>query len=209
MWIICVAGFKRYIDPWFAGLYLKLKIMHHKQLVQLSKFLSYVLRHKPDAIGLTLEEGGWVDVDELIENANRNGKPLSRQILLKIVAEDNKQRYSFNADATKVRANQGHSLDVDLNLPVTLPPEFLYHGTAERNIASIREKGLIKQQRHHVHLSQDRLTAKQVGSRYGKPVVLRILADNMVSNGFVFYKSDNNVWLTDCVPTEFIEFPSK
>lgn len=177
-------------------------------LTELSKFLSYVLRHQPQAIDLVLPKDGWVSVDELIQNANRHGKSISRDILETIVDKDDKQRYSFNGDKTLIRANQGHSLPVDLNLPEVAPPEFLYHGTALRNCDSIREKGLLKQQRHHVHLSQDQQTAMLVGKRYGKPVVLRVLAVQMAGKGYVFYKSDNGVWLTDAVPPQFIVFPS-
>jgi putative RNA 2'-phosphotransferase len=175
--------------------------------VQLSKFLSLVLRHKPQALGLTMEQEGWVGVDELIDKAVIAGKPLTLEVLKKIVREDEKQRYAFNEDETKIRASQGHSIDVDLKLEPADPPEFLYHGTAQRNIESIKHKGLLRQQRHHVHLSQDRQTAKQVGARYGKPVVLAVLAGQMAENGYLFFKSPNNVWLTAEVPAKYIQFP--
>ena len=178
-----------------------------QQLTELSRFLSYVLRHKPQALELAISEDGWVSVDELIQNANRHGKSITVEILQTIVSADDKQRYSFNADKTKIRANQGHSVAIDLKLQPQMPPEFLYHGTAGRNGDSIAESGLLKQQRHHVHLSQDQQTAKRVGARYGKPMVLTVLAGEMARKGFVFYKSDNDVWLTDKVPPEFIRFP--
>jgi len=178
------------------------------QLTELSRFLSYVLRHKPQAIELDMSEDGWVSVAELIRNANRHGKPITAEILENIVSQDEKQRYSFNADKTKIRANQGHSIVIDLKLNPVAPPEFLYHGTARRNCDSIRENGLLKQQRHHVHLSRDQQTARLVGARYGKPVVLTVLSGEMAREGFVFYRSVNDVWLTDAVPPRFIRFPS-
>ena len=181
--------------------------MSQKTLTELSKFLSYVLRHRPDAIHLSMEKQGWVGVQELIRNAQEAGKPLTLDLLKTIVANDDKQRYALNPDGTKIRANQGHSIEIDLNLQSLTPPRWLYHGTAERNLASIYKSGLQKQQRHHVHLSQDAQMAKRVGARYGKPVILRILAQAMVEQGFVFYCSDNQVWLTDHVPSKFIEFP--
>ena len=175
-------------------------------LTQISRFLSYVLRHKPQALDLDMSDDGWVSVAQLIDNSNRHGKSLTVDVLEAIVSLDEKRRYSFSADKTKIRANQGHSVVIDLGLQPITPPEFLYHGTALRNCDSIREKGLLKQQRHHVHLSQDRQTAKRVGARYGKPVVLIVLAAEMANSGFVFYKSDNDVWLTDAVPPQFIRF---
>lgn len=178
-----------------------------KKLHQLSKYLSFVLRHRPDAISLTLTTDGWADVDELIAKINAQGKDMSKAELCEIVAQDEKQRYAFNQDQSQIRANQGHSIKIDLKLESLIPPEFLFHGTAEKNITSIREQGLQKRQRHHVHLSENEKTAKQVGARYGKPVILIIAAQMMHQAGHTFYRSDNNVWLTEAVPVQFIQFP--
>jgi putative RNA 2'-phosphotransferase len=177
-------------------------------LIKLSRFLSYVLRHKPDAIGLTMEKDGWVNVEELLLKMNGNGKVITLATLRTIVQQDDKQRYSFNEDQTRIRANQGHSIEVDLKLEPLEPPEYLYHGTTGRNLDSIQQKGLLKQQRHHVHLSENTETAKRVGARYGKPVILTIQAAAMAKAGHVFYRSENHVWLTDTVPPKFIKFPN-
>ncbi len=136
------------------------------------------------------------------------GKPITQELLEDIVAGDDKQRYSYNADGSKIRANQGHSIHIDLNLTPIEPPEFLFHGTAVRNVTSIREHGLLKQNRHHVHLSENQETARRVGARYGKPVILTISAKAMTEAGYTFYRSENHVWLTDTVPVEYITFQS-
>jgi len=178
-----------------------------KQLYQLSKYLSFVLRHRPDDVAIQLSADGWANVEELIAKVNAKGKDLNMEDLCQIVALDEKQRYAFNHDKTRIRANQGHSIDIDLNLQPLIPPQYLYHGTAEKNVESIQKLGLQKRQRHHVHLSENEKTAKQVGARYGKPVILLISAKLMQEAGHVFYRSDNNVWLTDEVPPQFIQFP--
>jgi len=152
-------------------------------------------------------KNGWVDVAELIEKAQKHGKPLSPDILTTIVQQDEKQRYSFNSDLTQIRANQGHSVPIDLGLHPIKPPQFLYHGTAVHHLESISRQGLQKQKRHHVHLSEDRKTAKSVGSRYGKPVILTISAGEMFKQGCLFYMSENRVWLTDQVLPHYISFP--
>lgn len=174
---------------------------------RLSKFLSYVLRHAPEKVGLQLDEQGWADVDELIEACRKKNKPLDRATLEKIVATDSKGRYSFSDDGRRIRANQGHSIRVDLQLKEATPPDRLFQGTVARFLDPIREEGLKKMGRHHVHLSVDRATAVNVGSRRGKPVILVIRAREMHDAGHKFYLSDNGVWLTDHVPVEFIEFP--
>jgi putative RNA 2'-phosphotransferase len=181
--------------------------VNEKSLIELSRFLSYVLRHKPDAIGLNLESDGWVNVKELLSRMNENGKGITIEVLEMIVHQDDKQRYSFNEEKTQIRANQGHSIEIDLKLDTIDPPEYLYHGTTGRNLDSIKESGLLKQKRHHVHLSENTDTAKRVGARYGKPVILTIRAGEMASAGYVFFRSDNHVWLTDAVPPQYIEFP--
>lgn len=166
-----------------------------------SKFLSLVLRHKPEKIGIKLDENGWADVSELLSKM-KNG--ITMEILEEIVVTNDKQRFAFNEDKTKIRANQGHSINVDLELKVLVPPNMLYHGTAERFIKSIMETGLDKRNRTHVHLSQNYDTAISVGSRYGKPVILKIDTKKMSEDGYIFYLSENNVWLTDSVPVKYI-----
>jgi putative RNA 2'-phosphotransferase len=180
--------------------------MNPKQQNHISKFLSLILRHKPETIGLSLDENGWAGVDELLQKLGTHGQPLSLTELREIVANDEKSRYSFSPDLQKIRANQGHSISVDLELKEKIPPVILYHGTASRNIDSIKEKGLVKGSRNHVHLSVDTQTALKVGMRYGKPVILTIKALEMYQAGFKFYISENGVWLTDTVPQHFIEF---
>jgi putative RNA 2'-phosphotransferase len=177
-----------------------------KEAVRISKFLSLVLRHQPETINLVLDENGWADIDLLIEKCNEKGVALNREILEYIVATNTKKRFSFNEPKDKIRANQGHSIDVDLALSAQMPPNVLYHGTAERFVSSIKELGLMKQQRQHVHLSQEQSTAVQVGQRHGKPFVFSVLAGQMHQDGFVFYLSDNGVWLTDHVPAKYLSF---
>ena len=176
-------------------------------LVRTSKFLSLVLRHRPERIGLTLDEHGWARVDELIEAANRSGKKLTLEMMQRTVAENDKQRFSFSADGTRIRANQGHSIQVDLQLEHANPPELLFHGTVERFIASIKAQGLLKRKRQYVHLSPDKETATKVGQRRGEPVILTVSSAKMHQDGHVFYLSKNGVWLTDHVPVEYIDFP--
>ena len=181
--------------------------MTEKQIKQISKFLSLVLRHKPQILDLNLDKNGWDVVDVLLERLDRESKTISFEELKKVVEMNDKKRFSFNEDKTKIRANQGHSLGgIDLELKVKSPPEFLYHGTVAKFMKSIKEKGLQKMNRQHVHLSKDRETANNVGSRRGKPIILSIRAKDMEYSGYKFYLSENNVWLTDRVPTEFIEF---
>lgn len=175
--------------------------MTNMSLTTKSKFLSLVLRHKPEEIGLSLNSEGWADVAELVEKSD-----LSLGDLREIVATDNKQRYSFNADETKIRANQGHSISVDLGLKPQVPPDILYHGTSDRFLVSIGQKGLTKQSRQHVHLSKDETTAKTVGTRHGgKLSVLTIDSKQMQADGLQFFLSENEVWLTDNVPTKYIK----
>lgn len=174
------------------------------ELVSLSKFLSLILRHKPEKIGLKLNEEGWADVEELIEKASAAGKTLTIEKIAAVVAQNDKQRFSYNKDLGKIRANQGHSIAVRLELPAVVPPEILYHGTAEKNLPSIFQQGIQKQRRQYVHLSADTQTARKVGMRYGKPVVLEIRAGALQQAGHTFFRSENGVWLTDEVPVAFI-----
>lgn len=179
-----------------------------KSLVSTSKFLSLILRHKPEMIGVTLDAEGWLDIDRLIEAANQHGNNLSLELVHEVVAGNDKKRFALSDDGLRIRANQGHSIrSVDLALTPQQPPALLYHGTVAPFLASIREQGLCKRSRNHVHLSPDVKTAKTVGSRRGKPVVLVVDAAAMNTAGFEFYLSNNGVWLTDAVPTQFIQFP--
>ena len=168
-----------------------------------SKYISLILRHKPEVIGITLDEHGWANVDELIEGVSRTHK-LDMAILEQIVAEDEKQRYSFNEDKTLIRANQGHSIPVDVELEEQQPPEILYHGTGEKYIASIDAQGLIPKSRLYVHLSRDEETANKVGSRHGKPVIYKVNSGDMYRDGYKFFCSVNGVWLTNEVPVKYL-----
>jgi len=171
-----------------------------------SKFLSLILRHKPETIGINLDNNGWTDVQELLIKMNASGQSLTLEQLITLVDTNDKKRFVFSPDQSKIRANQGHSVSVDLELKELTPPKQLYHGTAIKNIDSIKEKGLIKGDRHHVHLSSDPETARKVGMRYGKPIVLIINSEYMYSDGYKFYLSDNGVWLTDKVLPGYIIF---
>jgi putative RNA 2'-phosphotransferase len=174
-------------------------------LTSTSKFLALVLRHKPDEIGLTLDPNGWADVEELLLRCNARGKRVTRALLERVVAENDKKRFAFSDDGSRIRASQGHSVEVDLALNPLEPPELLFHGTADRNRNSIRAGGLHSAQRQHVHLSLDVATATKVGQRHGKPIILKVRAREMWKAGHPFYLSANGVWLTDRVPPEFID----
>ncbi len=173
-------------------------------LNDISKFMSLILRHKPEVIGISLDEHGWANVDELIAGIAKT-KDFDMDILEEIVYTDNKQRYSFNEDKTLIRANQGHSVSVDVELQKLAPPKYLYHGTGEKYRAAIDSEGLKSKSRLYVHLSADIDTAIKVGSRHGKPVVYRVRTGAMQKDGYDFYKSVNGVWLTKEVPTKYIE----
>ena len=169
-----------------------------------SKFISLILRHKPETIGITLDEHGWANVDELIEGISRT-QPFDREMLEEIVATDEKGRYSFNEDKTLIRANQGHSIPVDVELEQKEPPEILYHGTGEKYVASIDEQGLIPKSRLYVHLSKDEETAKKVGSRHGKPVIYIVKSGQMSRDGIPFFLSANGIWLVKEAPVKYLE----
>lgn len=181
--------------------------MHPFDPVRISRFLSLVLRHKPEEIGIDLDANGWTSVQALLEALKASGRSITFEQLETVVATDDKGRYAFNADKSMVRASQGHSISVDLNYTPMVPPPLLYHGTVDRFLKSIREAGLVKRQRHHVHLSPDVKTARVVGSRRGRPVILEIAAGKMHTDGHTFFLSENGVWLTDQVPVQFITFP--
>lgn len=180
-----------------------------KKDISQSKFLSLVLRHKPETIGVTLDAEGWIDVQALLEAMGRHGHALTRPDLERLVRESDKQRFALSEDGTRIRANQGHSVEVDLGLTPQTPPEKLYHGTVDRFLDSIRATGLEKRQRHHVHLSADIATASKVGERRGKPVLLEISSGHMHREGHRFFLSENGVWLVDHVPTQFILMPKE
>lgn len=181
-----------------------------KNLTSTSKFLSLVLRHKPEVIDMQLDSQGWLPIEALLENANRHGQPITLELLHEVVASCEKRRFALSEDGLHIRANQGHSLsNVDLDLSPLTPPTVLYHGTVGVFLDSIRERGLLKRSRNHVHLSADTDTAKKVGGRRGQPVILTINAAAMHSAGRPFYLSANNVWLVDSVPTQFINFPDQ
>ena len=179
-----------------------------RSLVSHSKFLSLVLRHAPTTIGIQLDSEGWTEIDELLRAARDHGRDLDLDLLLRVVHENDKQRFSISPDGLRIRANQGHSVTVDLGLTATPPPSVLYHGTVERFLASIRNQGLLSGSRHHVHLSSDEQTANIVARRRGKPVILTIDSAAMADDGIAFYLSANGVWLTQHVPACFIDFPS-
>ncbi len=178
--------------------------MDDRQLVRMSKYLSKHLRHQPERLGLTLAPGGWVAVAELLAACARSGFPISRAELDEIVARNNKQRFSFDETGERVRANQGHSVPVDLQLEPQTPPDVLYHGTGAGAVAAIEREGLRKMRRHHVHLSADIPTAIRVGQRHGLPVVFTVDAAAMSAAGALFYRSENGVWLVESVPPQYL-----
>ena len=171
----------------------------------ISKYISLILRHKPEAIGITLDEHGWANVEELLAGMNHAGTAIDMALLQKIVAEDEKRRYSFNEDMTLIRANQGHSIPVDVELEEVAPPDILYHGTGEKYVDYIDVQGLIPKSRLYVHLSGDKDTAVKVGQRHGKPVVYVIESGKMYKDGFKFFRSVNGVWLTKEVPVRYMQ----
>ena len=174
--------------------------MSHKDI---SKFISLILRHNPEIIGITLDEHGWANVNDLINGISKQ-QPFDMTMLEKLVVADEKQRYSFSEDKIRIRANQGHSIPVDVELDRIAPPPYLYHGTAEKYVSSIEAQGLIPKSRLYVHLSSDFEAAEKVGLRHGKTVVYRVLADEMSKNGYTFYRSVNGVWLTKEVPIKYL-----
>ena len=168
-----------------------------------SKFISRILRHEPEIIGITLDEHGWANVDELIAGIAET-RPFSMEMLEEIVRTDEKQRYSFNEDKTLIRANQGHSVPVDVELEQRTPPDVLWHGTGKKYVDSIDRVGLIPKSRLYVHLSADYKTAIKVGQRHGSPMVYQIDARRMSEEGYVFFRSVNGVWLIKAVPREYM-----
>ena len=175
-----------------------------KEEVKISKFVSMVLRHRPEYIGLKLSKDGWANVYELIEKIKSKGKNIDKDILERVVLYNDKKRFSFNENHTLIRANQGHSIDVDLEFEEKEPPDILFHGTSVNNIDSIKKYGIKKMKRLHVHLSLTEDIAKKVGERHGKPAIIKINAKQMYEDGVKFYLSENKVWLCDYVDSKYI-----
>ncbi len=178
--------------------------MDERKLVKTSKYLSRHLRHQPERLGLSLEDGGWVAVEDLLKACVRHNFPLSLSELKEVVERNDKKRFLFDASGEKIRANQGHSVAVDLQLEAQISPETLFHGTAQRNVDSIKEHGLLKMARHHVHLSTNAETARQVGARHGKPLIFKVDTAEMRAENFEFFVSANGVWLVERVPPRFL-----
>lgn len=181
--------------------------MDQRRMVKVSKYLAKHLRHQPERIGIVLDEGGWVEVEELLAACAQHAFPLSRAELEQVVAANDKQRYAFDDTRQRIRANQGHSVEVDLALPVAKPPPVLFHGTVEGSLAAIRQQGLRPMARHDVHLSVDEQTARKVGGRRGRPVILTVDAAGMTAAGHEFRVSANGVWLVATVPPEYLRWP--
>jgi putative RNA 2'-phosphotransferase len=179
--------------------------MNNSRLVKISKYLSKHLRHQPERIGIKLAPGGWVSVDELLAACKKHSFPINRAELNEVVASNDKKRFSFDSTGILIRANQGHSVEVDLQLEPTVPPDVLYHGTGHRAVEAILREGLCKMSRHHVHLSSDMATAQKVGARHGRPVVFTVDAAAMHEDGYTFYCSENGVWLVERVPPEYLQ----
>ncbi len=179
--------------------------MNHKRLIKISRFLSYHLRHAPEKLELELEAGGWVSVVKFLKASHTHKFPITLTELEEVVKTNDKQRFSFDETRTKIRANQGHSVNIDLQLIPLTPPEILYHGTHQKVVNKILKEGLKKMSRHHVHLSKDRETPLKVGSRRGKPIIFQVNAQQMSEDGFVFYCSDNGVWLVDFVAPKYLK----
>ncbi|MBT0728540.1 RNA 2'-phosphotransferase [Rosenbergiella australiborealis] len=178
----------------------------NKKYTETSKFLSYILRHQPESVGLSLNKEGWAVISDLILLSAKEGYEINYDFLQSIVENSDKKRFIISEDGLRIRASQGHSTqDVSIQYSEKTPPEILYHGTAIRFISSIREQGLIPKERQYVHLSEDKGTGYQVGQRYGKPIILIIKTMEMHEQGFKFYQAENGVWLTDSVPFKFIQ----
>ncbi len=186
------------------GIEMKLIPWKDAHLTKLSRYLSLVLRHHPEAAGISLDEHGWANVDELIQGINRT-RALSKETLEQIVGSDEKQRYSFSEDRRRIRSNQGHSVPVDVELAQQEPPKILWHGTAEQFVDSIERQGLLPITRLYVHLSATRTTALEVGRRHGRPVIYKIDAEQMCQDGYLFYQSKSQIWMTKTVPVQYLQ----
>lgn len=185
---------------------MKKQLLNENQAKKISKILSLVLRHRPETVHITLDDQGWTDIDTLLANIKQyKRQTVTHEMLHFVVETNNKKRFAFNEDETKIRASQGHSVKIDLGYTPTTPPEFLYHGTATRFLQTIEREGLKKRSRHHVHLSIDHATAVNVGTRHGMPIILKVHAQIMHEEGYEFFVSDNQVWLTEEIPTKYFE----
>lgn len=180
-------------------------MISEKQTIRISKFLSLVLRHQPATIGIELDQNGWAEIDELLEKSNNHGIQLTREQLNHIVETNIKKRFSFNSTFDKMRASQGHSVEIELGYTSQKPPALLFHGTGEKSVSSILKTGILRQNRQHVHLCADIETAFAVGKRHGRPLVFSVLAQDMYIDKYAFYISDNGVWLTDHVPSKYLK----
>lgn len=178
--------------------------MNSNRLVKISKYLSKHLRHQPERIGLNLDPGGWVEVNQLLAACRKHNFSITREQLNEVVEKNDKKRFSFDATGTRIRANQGHSVEIDLQLQPQIPPDILYHGTGSKAADIILEEGLKKMSRHHIHLSTDITTAIAVGKRHGKPIVFTVKSGEMFKDGYSFYCADNGVWLVDAVPPQYL-----
>ena len=187
--------------------HLSLFKMDAQRLIKISRKLSYILRHNPDEIGIALDPQGWGKVAYILDNLKIAGENFTLLELEEVVVTNDKKRFAFNEDKSKIRANQGHSIEVELGYAPQVPPQYLFHGTASKSLQSIKNQGLVKGSRHHVHLSNDETTAKKVGARHGSPVVLKIKAGEMHEKGSLFFMSENGVWLVEDVPVQYIVFP--
>jgi len=176
-----------------------------QELIKISKFLSLILRHKPESIGVSMSPHGWVNINELIQAAEKHRIYLNKKIIDQVIKENEKQRFTYSTDGESIRANQGHSINIELELKPSKPPKILYHGTASRFMENIRKKGLLKMNRQHVHLSLLKKTAYDVGKRHGKPIILIIDAQIMTKDGYDFYLSKNGVWLTEHVAPQYLQ----
>lgn len=179
--------------------------MDERRIVKVSKYLAKHLRHRPERLGLQLEDGGWVHVDALLAACRRAGFELSPDELSEVVERNDKRRFSFDASGTRIRANQGHSVTIDLQLQPVEPPDLLFHGTGQTTVEAILTQGLQPMGRHHVHLSSDVGTAVKVGARHGRPAVLQVDAGRMSADGATFLRADNGVWLTEYVPRDYLQ----
>ncbi len=180
--------------------------MKNTRETRISKYIALLLRHQPEKAGLVMDEHGWVRTDDLIRGVSES-YDFDRELLEKIVREDEKQRYAFNEDHSLIRASQGHSIPVDVQLQVCEPPEYLFHGTGEKYLQSIQSQGLLPKSRLYVHLSADPDTAYKTGQRHGRSVVLTVRAREMRDAGHIFYRSANGVWLCEKVPAAYLIFP--
>jgi putative RNA 2'-phosphotransferase len=184
-------------------------MISEKQQTHISKFLSLVLRHKPETIGIELDQNGWIEISELIEKSSKYGVQFDRETLNHIVATNSKKRFAYNDKLDKIRASQGHSIEIELGYTNQKPPKILFHGTSEKSVQSILKKGLERLNRQHVHLSSDIETAKKVGQRHGKPYIFKVFAEQMFNDNFKFFISENKVWLTDNVPEKYLSGQEK